>query len=240
MPVTDVVGHRHDRVQGLIDAGVRSGVSLLSGLTAYWALGEASGTRFDSLGVNNLSDNGGVGSATGIVGNGSSHTAASSQYLSVGGSLTANGVDRSLSMWVYPTNVSVQRGIASGGPAGAPLSTLPLFIVGYRRGGGSGAFYVYCGGGYRDGSTVAALNTWYHVVYTYNASSTNVGLWINGTREVNLNQVDSQTAPTLYIGSGFTAYHDGRIDEVGLWSRELTSTEIALLYNNGVGTSWPF
>jgi hypothetical protein len=212
---------------------------LLTGLTAYWKMDETSGTRLDSVGSNHLTDNNSVSSAAGKIGTASSHTAASSQYLTVGGSLTASGSARTVSLCVYPTDVSTQRAFASFAAAATPLSGTPVFILGYRQGGGSGPFFAYSGGNYRNGTTVAALNTWYHVAYTYDPSSSNVGLWINGTREVNVTAADSNSGTTLYIGAGFNAYHDGRVDEVGLWSRVLTSIEIGTLYNAGVGVTYP-
>lgn len=35
-------------------------------------------------------------------------------------------------------------------------------------------------------------------------------------------------------------YFDGRIDEVGVWKRLLTSTERAQLWNSSVGRTYPF
>jgi hypothetical protein len=36
------------------------------------------------------------------------------------------------------------------------------------------------------------------------------------------------------------AYADGQIDEVGIWSRALSSTEVTKLYNGGAGLQYPF
>jgi len=36
-----------------------------------------------------------------------------------------------------------------------------------------------------------------------------------------------------------TQYTNGIIDEVGIWDRVLTSTEITELYNSGVGKQYP-
>jgi len=37
-----------------------------------------------------------------------------------------------------------------------------------------------------------------------------------------------------------TADFDGLIDEVGIWSRALNSTEVSELYNSGSGLAYPF
>ena len=35
-------------------------------------------------------------------------------------------------------------------------------------------------------------------------------------------------------------YFNGNIDEVAIWGRVLTPTEVSTLYNNGKGLSYPF
>src|SRR6202035_2479657 len=42
-----------------------------------------------------------------------------------------------------------------------------------------------------------------------------------------------------YNGS-YQAYFDGDIDEVSIWNRALTSTEVSDLYNSGGGLQYPF
>ena len=39
---------------------------------------------------------------------------------------------------------------------------------------------------------------------------------------------------------GASQYFAGTIDEVGIWSRALTSTEVTSLYNGGAGFQYPF
>jgi hypothetical protein len=55
------------------------------------------------------------------------------------------------------------------------------------------------------------------------------------------NPVDTTAA--VNIGRGGVAspqYHDGRIDEVGIWKRVLTAAERTQLYNGGLGYTYPF
>lgn len=46
----------------------------------------------------------------------------------------------------------------------------------------------------------------------------------------------------LYVGERFNGASDytGSLDEMGLWSRELSTTEITQLYNSGAGLQYPF
>ncbi len=78
------------------------------------------------------------------------------------------------------------------------------------------------------------LNTWYHVAAT--VSSDSLRLFINGT------QVASSTSSSLdmtgcltvgehHQGNGHWYYWDGIIDEVGIWDRALTASEVLALHN---------
>lgn len=93
-------------------------------------------------------------------------------------------------------------------------------------------------------SGVLSSNTWYHFVVTYN-TSTGWVLYKDGT------QVDSNTS-TGSIGSkssgsviGYDTgsnnnYFDGKIDELGIWNKTLSSSVVSDLYNGGDGLQYPF
>lgn len=82
----------------------------------------------------------------------------------------------------------------------------------------------------------------HHAVLTYDG--TTYRLYVNGTER------DTTTVPgtvsfstrafTLgsYDGSG--SFHNGDIDELGIWSRALSASEVSQLYNSGDGLSYPF
>ena len=88
---------------------------------------------------------------------------------------------------------------------------------------------------YADGpaSIILGINTWYHVVGTYNGS--NMMVYVNGTSGTPVAQTgtvyDSDSA--LKIGSDWTTYDDGLIDDVRIYNRALSSDEIKRLYNLG-------
>lgn len=231
---TQTAPHRRIRYPGAVDAGIAPTSGLLTNLVAYWKMDETlAGPRFDSVGTKHLRPVGTVSSSAGKI-EGAMEVASGVNYLALGGTPVASGSARTLSMWVYPTSVAAQGNFS--GVANVYNSAGPLFLLVVRRGGGSGPFAIYHAGSYRDGTTVASVNTWYHVVYTY--SGTVADLWINGTREINLTLGDSGSVGHLFFGNVFTGYA-GRVDEAGLWSRVLTSTEIAALYNGGKGATYP-
>jgi hypothetical protein len=61
-------------------------------LIAWWSMDETSGTRFDSHGTNALSDNGNVGTTTGVVGNAASFDGLD-DYLSIADNLALSTGD---------------------------------------------------------------------------------------------------------------------------------------------------
>jgi len=99
-------------------------------------------------------------------------------------------------------------------------------------------------------STIPAT-TWTHCVLT--VSTTTAKMYINGVYEAT-DSVDAGTPTSdgVIIGTSGTASHpmNGRVDEVGIWSKVLTdggvdltetaTGEVAELYNSGDGFAYPF
>ena len=102
-------------------------------------------------------------------------------------------------------------------------------------------------------TTALSADTWYHVVAVYDCSTSPATpkIYINGSAEtlssntstgVNFdiggNISGGNVALTLgaYFNNSSPEEHfDGNIDEISLWSGELTSGEVTSLYNSGVG-----
>lgn len=103
-------------------------------------------------------------------------------------------------------------------------------------------------------ATTINTATWYHVAWTYAGASTRLRFFLNGA------QVGSDTSTTetsifngtnpYRIGSNYPAVssYDGKIDDMRIWTRELTTTEIDNLYDNpctfdngaSLGAQWLF
>lgn len=82
------------------------------------------------------------------------------------------------------------------------------------------------------------LDEWQHGVITYDG--TYVRTYLQGS-VVTTKEIPLLTAPgPLHLGSGATegwtslANFDGMVDDIGLWDRELSATEVEMLYNGGL------
>jgi len=92
-------------------------------------------------------------------------------------------------------------------------------------------------------STTFTTGTWEHYVLTYNDGSAQI-LYKNGVAdsESSASTIDG-TTKGLVLGTfeeGNTENWAGDLDEIGYWSRVLTSAEVTSLYNSGSGLTYPF
>lgn len=85
-------------------------------------------------------------------------------------------------------------------------------------------------------------DAWHHVVavadgskgYIYVDDSEESGGGVSFTGGMS----DTAAVMKMGIGTGLTPGYTGALDEVGLWSRALSSTEVTQLYNSGDGLSY--
>jgi hypothetical protein len=147
----------------------------------------------------------------------------------------------SISMWINPDTSSSWNDILIG-----------QNVTGTDRGIGfwlnslkptvyfedSGAQY----GIYTSGGTVSAVGTWSHVVLTVvgqtsrSSDSTGIKIYINGTSQ-SITASGSGTTGTIspnniMIGTknGTGSFYDGLTDELSIWDRVLTASEVSTLY----------
>src|SRR5665213_2354471 len=96
---------------------------------------------------------------------------------------------------------------------------------------------------YANTGVTLHAGVWYHVVCTWNG--TTVVTYLNGNHTVSASQITPTTFSTYDFALGKnlptnTAGFAGTIDEVGVWNRVLTSSEVASLFNTGTGFQYPF
>ena len=215
-------------------------MSLTTNLTAYYKL---DGNSTDSVGAINGSDTDVTYSvANGKIIQGAGFNGTTSQ-VSLGDNFDQSS-DFSVSAWVKTTQSADEYGIfTKGGLAGGNYqwglmqSTTNLWWQLWEQGGSN----------YLGLITSATINdgNWHHVAGTYNNGTTTMIAYIDGVN-AGSNNTPSGTwytngASVAMIGNREDGkFFNGSIDEVGLWSRTLTPTEILQLYNNGSGLQYPF
>jgi hypothetical protein len=150
----------------------------------------------------------------------------------------------SLEAWVYIAGLQGQDrdliskdGQISGRQISGRQYTLMASSLNKFRayiGTGSGTYYL-------DGTTSLQTNTWYHVAETYDSGTSNLCLYVNGILETNgmvSGTIITSTQPVRIGGGAPTGvspqyYFQGRVDEASLYSRALSSNEVAAIFSAG-------
>lgn len=212
---------------------------------------EASGTREDAHGANDLTDNNTVASATGKINSGADFELSNSEYLSITDASQVGldfATNFAFSFWLKIETVPGGDGYFYIINKGYEGGTVRQYAVVYERFGGNWLDVNLSSAGSGGAaalhlSWLPVAGTWYHIVISYNASAGTCDCWINGVA-----QTQGTGGPAtiyngsdpLWIGRGEGVYLDGIIDELSMWSRPLTSGEVAELYNAGAGLAYPF
>lgn len=235
-------------------------MALTDNLKAYWKLDESSGDAADATGGGSTATN--VNTATyssGKINNGVFFARASSQRLAATDSATLSIVgDISVSFWVYFTTLP-----SSGQVYGlvtkdtASTSNRAWWVDVYNP----SASYQLRMGIHKDNTNTNfsysyvthsfSTSTWYHIVAKCtptNSLATKFEFYVDGTSKGNgtaatvgteaTSIYDNTTALVMGGYDGAGVYHNGGIDEVGLWDRVITGTEVTDLYNSGSGLSY--
>lgn len=92
-------------------------------------------------------------------------------------------------------------------------------------------------------STVLVPNKWYFIVEAYDTSTRNLSIYVNGL--VNNSKIaaaypDTTSWYPVTFGkrTDNAGAFSGLIDEIGIWNRRLTASEILDLYNSGSGSTY--
>jgi hypothetical protein len=199
-------------------------------------LNETSGTRYDSSGNGrNLIDyDENVSSTTGKIAN-----CASFNGTSGGGSTDSrlgstsfgvnNNNDFSMSVWMKPRSFNNYQHII-----GAPFQN--GFYIGANN--SNLTFNLYNGTVWGISAPSTAFDTWHHYVFIREGS--NLKLYANNTYigSTSIAGLSFTNAQVFSVGGGEYGqyFFNGDIDALGLWTRPLTVSEIASLYNGGNGS----
>jgi len=228
--------------------------SLLTGLLAYW--------KFDNNGSGGVSllDSSGNGRTlsapygtaglelvTGIINAGVYFNPDEQPYLSRNSEFLNGSRDGySISAWVK-TGVSDNFFIvdqATGNNYGGSTITLDMFSDGTIYGT---IYYDDSGNGDRViGSTSVNDGDWHHLAFIWKKGES-IQVYVDGALDGSGDASDNYAnvaTENLSINSNadgsFAVGTECVIDEVGIWNRDLSGSEITSLYNAGAGKSYPF
>lgn len=206
---------------------------LTDNLVSYWKFSESSGNAADSVGSNTLT-NSNVTYSTGKIGNGAVFNGTTSVMTT--GAISVSG-DASISLWFYCNAAPAAQ---YGWIASDWASPYPYLISLYY----GDDIYLSC----RNSTNTTTLNVipgkavpgnWYHIVFT--RTSGTVQWYFNGSATGAGQVSNNPTITKVQLGiNSANDCVDGTIDEVGLWSRALSSAEVTSLYNGGSGLQYPF
>ena len=231
---------QHHMMHVLASQGA-GGTTLKTGLLSVWEFDETSGTTaYDAHASNDGTTFGATVNQTGKINKAYDYTEGTTDKVSISDPFYGL-TSFSVSVWFKVDDVSGTKGIVSDWDS-------PYRSVLFRLSDASIQFYTYTGT--QVGGTFASISaaTWYHVVITYDGSD--MEMYINnsldGTSFSQTGTIGETGTHTSYIGnyvtSSFTTLSfDGLIDQVAIWNRALTSTEVSTLYNSSNGltyTSW--
>lgn len=229
--------------------------ALTDNLNAYWKLDESSGNAADATGNGNtLTNNGSATFSSGVINNAAHMVNASTQYFSISdnSSLSITG-DMTINLWVKFDSL----------PSGGNTADLACKVKNSTNN------ISYCLQIYNDGSPYRirafvssngadndtdsevwspSTGIWYQIAFVYTAASSKYQIYVNGS-QLGSDFTGSRTSifdgnAAFELGSGDNnssgARIDGWEDEVGIWSRALSPSEITTLYNGGSGLQYPF
>ena len=239
-------------VEGQYCFFTESETNLLTGLQAYWKFEETSGSivdEIDSLTATNI-NTAAIYSVGGIIDN-----AITFNYLPTYGNGTRFRVSSSnplrlpkitVSIWVYPDNIDDGMTIISNCNYVLPMNQ--GFRISCAPAAGVGAqLNVTVHDAASTSLTIGGGNyithsAWNHIVFTSDGEmlrlyNNNIELDSSSfAYDIGYLQDSSIVIGGTWDGNSF----GGRIDELGVWDRALSTSEISQLYNGGAGLAYPF
>lgn len=219
---------------------------LTDSIVAYWDLDEASGTRVDDPGANDLTDNNTVTSNTGLISNAAQFTAANSEYLSRSDNtdLSTGNIDFTFVAWAYLDSKGANRSIVSKYSSSANReynlyygTTADRFIFEVSSDGTAVTTVT------ANNLGIPAISTWYFVVAWHDAANDTLNIQVNNGTVDSVSYsagVFDSTAPFMIGARNGAMFWNGMLDEVGFWKRTLTAGERTQLYNSGAGCTYNF
>lgn len=222
-------------------------MALADNVVAYYKLDESSGNASDSAGSYTLTNNNTVSYSSAKINNGANFgNANTDKSLTTTQTLGIDGGNITISLWVKML-AEITGGVEVFAEQAISTGTKTRYKIQYDYNSGTPRLQFQ-----RVKSGVAAqsvdyeitlgTSNWYHLVLTYN--STNIEGYVNnssvGTTAASGSGTSGSGGFTIGVDNVLSNYSSALIDEVGVWSRAISSTEVTSLYNSGNAKQYPF
>ena len=205
-------------------------------LEAWWALDETSGTRVDSHGSNDLTDNNTVlYSSDGIKNNAADFEDTNSEFLSSTdtASLSFTDEDFSIALWVKFESVSGYHTLFA--------KSATREYDAYADSDGKVHWRIGNAARHSLSSDSVTTGTWYFMAFIHDATNDKAGIWLDDVySESAYSGGCTDTASSdFFLGANHAGtYIDGLLDEVAIWRQTLDSDHTNWLYNSGSGRTY--
>jgi len=225
--------------QNAPEQGGGGGNGLLAATVAYWSLDEGSGLmRADShSGGYDLTDTDEVDSVSAKNSNGASFDATASDLsLASAPVLQFGGKDRSVSFWCRFYEVSSTQSLLSkwesandSREVAIRLNAGAIELIWYENGGGNDIRFSH--------TTSVLAGVTYHIAFGRRNSDGQMFISVNAAAETEFQTSSNSGSGNLYLGSLGPSLNslDGWLDEVAVFDKYLSATDIENLYNSGAG-----
>jgi hypothetical protein len=231
--------------------------ALTTNLVSYWKMDEASGNAADSVGSNTLTNTNSATFIAGKINNAASTTSGTAQYFTITDAsqvgLDLSG-DFTLAGWFWIADPTIDSALITKTSGGSQQSYYmytnqrgKIFVDISSDGTQTASSY------HRQATNSIVLQpakTWIYVAATFTLSTNTTVIYINAAVASSTESygtgitggIFNSTSPFRVSGDGVDPgwKYNGHIDEVAVWSRALTSSEITSLYNGGAGCQYSF
>jgi len=213
--------------------------TLTLSLISYWKLEEASGTRDDTVGSNDLTPTNAPGNAAGKLGNAAAFVGSSSQRLTKtsNAGLQTGNIDFTVAAWVYPESVTGTQCIIAKTDEDTGNANGYEYML-YLNGNKISLLVANGAAGIQvlTSDATVSVNTWYYVEGYHDDAGT-LGVAINTTVKTAARTTTpvANTTSLRFGGVPSKYYLTGRVDDAGFWKRLFTTNERTALYNSGNG-----
>ncbi len=209
-----------------------------SGATSFWTFNQTTGDVTDSVGINNGTNSGATRGVIGIINNSFEFDNSNDEMVNVSDDPSLDFTNTlSINVWVNITP-SIGLGIIQKGALTGDTGAYSIFTTG----AGLPLFRLNNADGSVTGTVDVEDSTWHMITATYDRDASNMSIYVDGVIDgsTTYSTVVSTNADQLFLGCGFDFNNcfEGRLDEIGLWNRVLTQTEITDLWNGGAGISF--